>query len=118
MKISKTTYIIIICLFIGAFGSYMYKHYIKKQPAPEVHKVEYYATNPVNPETGIPNKAKISNPNGALVYNSDTASKPYGMINKGTIITLNKKAGNNRYEITYSNETLYISPSDLSYDVQ
>lgn len=118
MKISKTTYIIIICLFIGAFGSYMYKHYIKPQPKVQVQDTQPSANNPVNPAIGIPNKGKVTNvgTNGALVYQTPTSKNPYGVVDSGTIVTMQKKVGD-LYEIDYNGEALYISAKDISFNL-
>ena len=114
MKISKITYVIIICLFVGAFGSYLFRHYIVKNPkensklqvqsaATENPSNTHYTNNPINPSTGLPEKAEVLSTlsSGAIVYDS-SSTKPYGVLNSKTIVDIKGKSGD-LYKITYDN---------------
>lgn len=126
---TKITYVILICLFIGGGGSYLFKHYVLKTPnkattvqvqtaATENVTDTHYKDNPVNSSTGIPDKAKVLStlPKGALVYQSPTNDRPYGVLNPNTIVNLTKKTGD-LYEINYDNNTLYINSKDITFNL-
>lgn len=129
MKISKITYVIIICLFVGAFGSYLFRHYIVKNPkensklqvqsaATENPSNTHYTNNPINPSTGLPEKAEVLSTlsSGAIVYDSSSSTKPYGVLNSKTIVDIKGKSGD-LYEITYDNHDLYISNKDITFNI-
>lgn len=129
MRISKITYVIITCLFVGAFGSYLFRHYVTKNPkespkiqvqsaATENPSETHYANNPVNSSTGLPEKAEVLSTlsSGAIVYDSPTSTKPYGVLNSKTIVNIKGKTGD-LYEINFDNHNLYISNKDITFNI-